>query len=457
MVFHLDALGQLPIPLYIQLCLFYAVKDSSSYTLIEKTLKDAVRQLSSNFPWIAGEVVIDGACEGCSGTRKIKLCNSIPVFINDYRANPGLPTMDELRQAEFPLDLLKPNVIAPCNGFIFPKAGTDSLASSNPVFLVQANFIVGGLLLTVAGHHSAMDATGLGEVMRLLSKACHNDPFTSEELSVGNLDRRNIIPIFDESYRPGKELFQQIRPSYQPGHNVRDKGKSTRIKPSQNCSWKCFVFNQNSLDALKLQAYASKLNSANYVSTDDSLTAFIVQAIIRSRLPRLNSTADVTICRIVNARKYLSIPSGYPGFVVNATYYTDTVENLVKDHSGGIASKLRSALIPAELVYRSRALATYISRIRDKSVISFGARINTTEGMVVSSWAKVNCSDLDFNFKLGKPEAVRMPQQVPMEGLIYLLPKGSSGEIAAAICLRDEDMKNLKSDEEFIKYATYSA
>jgi len=36
-----------------------------------------------------------------------------------------------------------------------------------------------------------------------------------------------------------------------------------------------------------------------------------------------------------------------------------------------------------------------------------------------------------------------------------MMPRTLDGEIAVAICLRDEDMKRLGADEEFAKYGRY--
>ena len=74
---------------------------------------------------------------------------------------------------------------------------------------------------------------------------------------------------------------------------------------------------------------------------------------------------------------------------------------------------------------------------------------------MLSSWAKLDCYELDFNLGLGKPDSVRRPQFVPVESLIYLMPKRLDGEIAVGICLRNEDMERLRADEEFAKYGRY--
>ena len=41
------------------------------------------------------------------------------------------------------------------------------------------------------------------------------------------------------------------------------------------------------------------------------------------------------------------------------------------------------------------------------------------------------------------------------KSLIYLIPRMLDGEIAAAICMRDEDMERQRADEEFAKHGRY--
>lgn len=54
----------------------------------------------------------------------------------------------------------------------------------------------------------------------------------------------------------------------------------------------------------------------------------------------------------------------------------------------------------------------------------------------------------DFSLDLGRAEAVRLTKLVAFEGLVYLLPRdGEDGEVAAAVCLREEDERCLGRDE----------
>jgi len=451
--YSLDILGQRPeINTYTQICSCFSLIDASSHSAIINTLTYGLEQLSANFPWVAGQIVNEGASDGNSGISKIKPLGKIPrLVVKDLRDDSSMPTMDGIRRANFPFSMLDESIIAPRR--TVPGSDHESASDPKPVFLIQATFITGGLLLTFLGHHQAMDMIGQGQIIHLLSKACHNEEFTTEELSSGNLIRHDLIPLFDESYELGDELTRHIvKPS--PSHPISDDHNTA---PPPNCTWAYFIFSPTSLTVLKLFATKTIMLSSGYISTDDVLSAFIWQSVIRARLPRLNPTTESTLARAVDSRRYMNIPQTYTGLVQNMAYHTYQLQELVEEPLGRVASQFRWAVDPktSDIGYRTRALATFLNRSLVKDVISVTAALDPTVDIVLSSWAKLDCYQLDFNLGLGKPEAVRRPQFVPDEGLILLMPKALDGEIAVAICLRDKDMERLRADQEFAKYGKY--
>jgi hypothetical protein len=367
---YLDVFGHQPsLNIYTQICFCFSVADASSHSAIINTLSNGLERLSASFPWVAGRVVNEGSSEGNSGIFKIKPLEKIPrLVVKDLRYDPSIPTMDALRRANFPFSMLDETIIAPRN--TLPGSPDESASASTPVFLLQANFITAGLLLTFNGQHQVMDMVGQGQIIHLLSKACRNEQFTSEELSSGNLERRNLIPLLDDSYKQGSELAHQIvklSPS-QPS-NGADGHPAPPTPPK--CTWTYFTFNPTSLTALKSLAGKTISNPSDYISTDDALSAFIWQSVVRARLPRLNPTAQSTFARSVDVRRYLDISHTYPGLVNNMTYHTYTLQKLIEEPLGVVASQLRSALDPktSNLGYNTRALATFLNRSPDK--ISF--------------------------------------------------------------------------------------
>lgn len=458
----IEIFGQQPLlKIYTQICFCFPIADASSHPAIINTLRNGLERLSESFPWVAGKVVNEGSCEGNSGVFKIKTMGKAPrLVVKDLRQDPSIPSMDALRRANFPFSMLDEIIVAPRR--TIPGSPDESALDSDPVFLLQANFIKDGLLLTFVGQHNTMDMTGQGQIIHLFSKACRDEKFTNEELSSGNLPRGNLISVLDESYEQGSELAHQILKS-NPSQSISDDANShltPRLpipKPPPKCTWTYFSFHPTSLAALKSLATKTINISSGYISTDDALSAFVWQSVIRARLPRLNPTTESTLARAVDVRQYLDIPRKYPGLVQNMTYRTHTLQKLVEEPLGSVASHLRLAIDPktSNLRYHSRALATFLSRTPDKNIVSFVATIDLSADIMLSSWAKLDCYEMDFSLGLGKPESVRRPRFNPCESLIYLMPRALDGEISLAICLRDEDLERLRADEEFAKYGTY--
>lgn len=448
----LDILGQQPLlRIYTQISLCFPVPDSSAQSATITTLQKGLERLSEALPWVAGQVVKEPGPEGSSGVFKIKHLDSTPrLVINDLRNDPSTPTMEDLRRAGFPMSMFDEDVVAPRR--TLPGGPGYDPAGPEPVLLLQVNWIEGGLVLTVNGQHAAMDMTGQGEVIRLLSKACKGEPFTAEEVATQNLARDTIVPLLDDSYEPGDELDEQVVPQ-QPLHTQPATLEDPSTQPK--VQWVYFSFNSKSLSELKAEADRSRDGSTPFISTDDALTALIWQAITKARLSRLKPDQKIKLSRAVDARSFVGVSKGYPGLLQTMTYNNETPQQLIAFPLGIIASRLRSELDAEKVRFRVQGLATAMSRLADKSGFSFTALSNPNTDIMLSSWAKVGCWDLDFGLGLGKPECVRRPMFTPCEGLMYLMPRSLDGEISLGVSLRKDDIERLKADEGFIKYGKY--
>jgi trichothecene 3-O-acetyltransferase len=445
-----DVLGQLiTLNLYTPICLCFPLQDASSQSQIIDTLIKGLERLSVSFPWLAGQVISEGVAEGNTRLSKIiPLDKTSRLIVKDLTHDAAVPSMDALRKANFPFSMLDGAVLTPLKGL--PTSYEEDPA---PVFFLQANFINGGLLLNFAGEHSTMDGHGLGQIIRIFSKACHNEPFTDEELLQGNRARDNVIPLFDQTtYKPGPELDHLlVKPS------ATSPPASNNLPPK--CIWAYFHFPSSSLSKLKSIASPSSSISENptapYTTTNDALSAFIWQCTSRIRSSRLPPQTTSTFARAVDVRSCLSIPPSYLGNMSNHTYNTLPLSSVPLTSLGSLASSLRLALNPSDLGLGIRSLATYISLTPDKASVSYGANMDLSTDIFFSSWAKLACYNLDFNLGLGFPESVRRPRYDVVEGLMHLMPMDRSGAIDAAICLRDEDLEGLRGDREFGEYAEW--
>lgn len=455
---HQDLLGQLiRVNLYTPICLCFPMQDVSSKSqIIVDTLNQGLERLRVSFPWLAGQVIREGVVKGNTGRSKIIPLNNrtIPLIVRDLGHDTAVPSMDALRNAKFPFSMLDGEVLAPLSGLPTSYEGDPA-----PVFFLQANFINGGLLLNFAGEHSTMDGQGLGEIIRIFDKACHNEPFTDEEVLQGNRARDSVIPLFDQtSYKPGPELDHLL---VKPRASTSTTSASTNNMPPK-CTWAYFHFSSSNLAKLKSIAssssspFSENTAAAPYITTNDALSAFIWQSTSRIRSSRVPPHSTSTFARAVDVRSSLSIPSCYPGYLSNHTYTTLPLSSLVSSTSlNSLTSSLRLALNPSDLSFTIRSLATHISLTVDKSGISPGANLDFSTDIFFSSWARLACYKFNFNLGLGLPESVRRPRYATVESLMYLMPMDRSGGIDAAICIRDDDLERLRRDREFREYADW--
>ncbi|WYZ44569.1 hypothetical protein EsH8_VII_001005 [Colletotrichum jinshuiense] len=436
----IELLGQQPgLKIYTQIAVCFSVEHESSFSNVVDTLTNGLVRLTESFPWIAGQVVNEGADQGNTGVFKIRPYGETPPFIlKDLRDDNSAPTMHGLKKSGFPFSMLDESIVAPR-----PTLPIDPtlISKPEPVFIVQATFINSGLILTFLGHHQVMDGTGQGQIIDLFSKACRNEHFTEDEVTTGNLPRHNIIPLLD-NYERGPEIDAMV---------VTAPTEPPETPPK--CSWAYFNFPSSSLSDLK--SLASESIKSGYITTDDALSAFVWQSVSRIRAGRLSLDEEVKFARAVNVRGYLGIPQTFPGLMQSMTNNSSRLNTLIEEPLGVVASQLRSTVDPKALGYSTRAFATVLSKSADKGGFSFTGTLRLDKDIMLSSWAKLDLYEQDFGLHLGKPVSVRRPQFTPVESLMYLLPKSREGDIALAICLRDEDMKRLKRDEEFSKYTQY--
>ncbi|ETN42412.1 uncharacterized protein HMPREF1541_01566 [Cyphellophora europaea CBS 101466] len=440
-----DVLGSLQmIKRYSLISLFFTTPGDSSPESITDGLNDALRKLAQAFPYLAGRVVYDGRDDAHTGIRKIVPHEGvIPLLVKDFCTDADVASMEDMVAARFPMRMLDPQRIVPPIAMTW---ATDNFDKYAPVLILQANIIRGGLILTIAGNHATMDMTGLGIVISFIAKACGREPFTDEEIEEGNQDRRNVVPLLDDSYQPGSELDDSLIKPPPP-----DAPPMT-IPPAK---WVYLNFPSSPLP--KLKTAASDQSVVPYISTDDAISALLWQRITHARAtlhPTLHPFAS-QLCRTVSLRSFLKL-KGYIGHLVDCVYARlPDVHNLPL---GEIAGRLRLQLRDeAKIVQHMRAYATALHRLDDKTQIVNGAQLNPNVDVVVSSYANLKCSELDFGAELGgNPVAARRPRMDAWPSLLYIMPRDRNGETAVAVCLPEEELEVLKRDEVLAKFAAFT-
>jgi hypothetical protein len=424
--------------------------ETTDISALVGTLQHAFEDLTAAFPWVGGRVINEGCdpARNNTGVFKIKPRDVPPrIIVKDHRQTPSVPDMNILRQAGFAIRSLDEAFFAPRN--------THSLVSKDvgPVLLIQANVISGGLVVVFSGNHSAMDMSGFAQVIRWFDKQCHGGSFTPTELEVGNMPRRDLIPLLDPTYQPGDEVLQQI-PLVKT--TAMAPNAPANAKQRLQAHWRTFLFQSTSVADLKNLATSTRTSA--YVSTDDTLSAFIWQSLARVRLDRLGPGTLSTVARACNARRLLDIPSTYPGLVQNTIYSKLPLRELADLPLGVVASTLRDAVTSEapSVGHTTRAIATVLSRLADKGCLKIAARMDQSSDLLLTSHMGIGAYELDFRSGLGPAEAVRLTHLIEYEGLVYLLPATLSGDVAVTICLRDDDLALLEADGSFTQFCRYS-
>ena len=246
-----------------QICFCFSVPETSSESAKIDVLTIGHERLSKSFPWLAGRVVNEGSAEGNTGTFKIKPFENTPrLIVKDLRHDPSVPTMNTLRGANFPISMLDESTIAPCK--TLSTSSHDSVSDFAPVFLIQANLIKGGPLITILGQHNTMGMAGQVHIIRL-SKACRHEQFMSEELSSGNFAHCNLVLLLDQE---ASEFAHQIAKPTSSGPRSNECNSDLVLAPTFNCTWTYFSFSPASLTALKAPATKTMvLTSATFLLT----------------------------------------------------------------------------------------------------------------------------------------------------------------------------------------------
>lgn len=443
---HLNILEQRPnwARLTTNVAWCFATPDPVDIAAIVQTLQRALDTLTTHFPWTGGQVINEGAgsSQNDTGVYKFAPLNHKPQIITkDLRLSPSAPCMQKLRSAGFAIDLLDEDIFAPRSTLAL-KPG-----EVNAVLLMQATFIQGGMVLVFSGNHSAMDMPGQAQVIHWFNRACNGEAYTADELEIGNMPRRDLIPLLNPSCEPSHELLQQTVPS----PPTKPQPVPTPPQPVQ-CKWSTLLIPSSSVSSLKVFALATLPPETPYISTDDALSAFLWQSIARARLPRLQNetehpSATSTTARAINVRRVLDLPPTYPGLAQNTLYHTTPIQTLCTLPLGEIAALLRSTLSSPILERSTLSLATALSRTANKSQYKIAARMDMSTDILLTSHLSMRAYEHDFNLGLGRAEAVRLTKLVAFEGLVYLLPRnGEGGDVAVAVCLREGDERRLKRD-----------
>lgn len=316
----------------------------------------------------------------------------------------------------------------------------------------QANFIEGGLLLTVGVHHSVCDTLALHLIVNTWSRNTAAASGSSKSFTTYDA-RSNDRGLLMEGM-PGANLadFPEYTPRYSA--NISTKQIPAMDLEMPPFAARIFRFSLESLASLKAAAAA--------FSTNDALSAFIWQRMTLARtrsgiLATDSSSGEETssLAYAVNIRNRMSPPL-LPTYLGNASMASMTerlaVSTLTSDTAlSQAAAVLRKSMDGFSNPSRVPLTIGLLSSRPDPTDLKFAYNAIFGPDIFITSWAGLNVYGSDWG-ALGTVDALRIPGEVE-DGIVIILPRLKDGGLEVSIGLRPEAMEKLLEDEEFAKVA----
>lgn len=349
-----------------------------------------------------------------------------------------LPSYTELKKNNFTFSRLTTPLISP----------VQVIQQSQPVFAAQANFIEGGLLLTVANHHSVSDGGGRDSILETWAHntstaACGSqsfskyDPISNDRTLLNEgipTDKIADFPEYVLMPTPPADQTQMAPPAFQ--------------MPPMSAI--IFTFSPERLAELKIVAKA--------YSTNDAVVGFFWHHMTAARNPTVDPTEGKTSAALfaVNIRGRTSppLPQSYLG---NAIFGGITprlsISTLTSPTTGlsSASSALRKGLNSINKPSRVPLTIGLLSSRPNAQDFKFAARGFLGPDITVSSWANMGVRQRGWG-ALGKPEGIRVPYEAA-DGVVTVFPRLEDGGLEVMCGLEAEAMERMARNEEFRRFA----
>jgi trichothecene 3-O-acetyltransferase len=423
-------LGQLTFDSYTVICLGFRV-DNDARDQATAALDAASIKLTAAFPWLAGQVIIQGRTDKQSGKYAI-----VPYpeqegksLVQRKDCTQLSPSYDQIIASKAPLSMLNSDILCSVSpmGYNMPQT------VPWPVLLIEANYIDGGLILCFSSQHTGADMTGQGHIISYFAQALRNEPFDPADVKDGN--QTPDISLLSQN-EASHHLSTLKRPS-----QLHVK-YPTPVPPRSAMPWKCYRITASKAAELKslTQAY----------STNDAITAFYTQTHTNARAGAgmIPPNEPIFLERATSIRPQCGYSSRYLGSCAGgASSVLMPNQNAL---SPTLANSLRNDLNAVDEHY-ARSFATALATSPDSTMYYYGATSRMGRDLVVSSWAKLAVSRSNFGELLGMPGFVRRPN-FPPAPVTYVMPLTRDGDVDLAVCATPEEHAALMRDEEWRKW-----
>ncbi|KAM5344528.1 hypothetical protein ACJ41O_013064 [Fusarium nematophilum] len=320
-----------------------------------------------------------------------------------------------------------------------------------PVMAAQANFVQGGLLLTVGVHHSVCDASALDVIVNTWAQNTATASGSYESFTTYDGLSNDRSPLMKGM--PGANLVDFPEYTLPPPVDVGTQAVTATAFEMPPLAARIFRFSPASLADLKAAAGA--------FSTNDALCAFLWQHMTLARtrsgvLAHPSGGGETSaLAFAVNIRSRTSPPLP-PTYLGNASMPCMTTRLAVSALISGTTVSQAAAAIRKSLgAFSSPARVPLTIGLLDSrpDPTDFRLAYNAFLGpdVVATSWADLKVYESDWG-TLGTVDSLRMPGE-GADGVIMILPRLRDGGLEVSVGLGLGVMEKLLQDDEFTKVA----
>ena len=427
----------------------------SSQEEILKTLKSGLARTIEVIPSLAGHVK-----EALNSIPKGGMCvsgsfSTVGDILTAQDITESHPEMDyeDLKRRHFPMEAVDPNVIYSLPGF---------MDAEKPVFVAQANFIRGGLILGISLHHSFGDGASLKTILQTWAACCRGEsaaPSLTESSQRERLTSSETGAILEDF--PEYAMIPDNIAGYQP-EVVKEESAEPAPMPPQVDSH-VFYFSPQKLKELKKLASA-KLDDTEWISTSDALSALFWRSITVARNPSSENTAteDTRVLNIpLDGRRLMREDSrSYMGNMVLFNNATAPLQTLLSSppQLSEISRTIRRSISRIDESYIKRAISA-LGSVPDVSKVMMSGGTFGESALTISSWGSLH---MDWGHVIGGPSECVRVSKIPFSGVCVVLAATESrersteaGGVEVMIGLKSDDMARLMKDPFFTSFAKW--
>ncbi|KAM0797532.1 transferase family-domain-containing protein [Usnea florida] len=447
---HLSTLEQISPQAYTRCILCFRLQSGVPQEDVTRILRESLMTTAGEIP-VLNSVAVTVTDSNGRETKDVREAEFDTFTVKDLK-NTSLD-YDVIRSQGFPSQVFDGEAL--CRTGVYAVPG-----SPVPVFLAQANYITGGLLLGLSIWHGALDGTAITEVLRHWAQNC--GALQDKEHKVSTLSGA----AFDKSRLSKVSANREVSIKDHPEFLLLPE-VPTSPPPAATRTVKTEIFHISPASVSALKDIASPKNASSpqteysWISTHTAISALIWQSVMIATYAHEHPIPDsVSIFSSpLNARKQMEPPLA-PDLFASAWCFHDSrlpIKTLLEASLADIAVVVREATDKIDSKY-IESLITMVDGVQNRSLLLPLVYMDVLKTCsILTSWARFPIYDFDWgNAMGGRCERVRTVSSGMFNGMHVLLPElpdEMGGGLEIVVGLEDDAMDRLKQDRVWTRFA----